>query len=229
MGIVRSKESRDMRKLIRAHHGATLLAAAAGVIALAAPAQAANREHLQIVADIRMLQEQTQQLQVTLAALNDALKTLNARLDDQANTQRRAFADQKLLVDTLTGEVRVVREKIDDANVRLSSLSQEVDSLRAPQSSAPTMPPQPPAGAAGSQPQPPTGANPGSPPAATGGAVPVGMSPTRLFEIAQADYAGGQWAVAINGFETYLKAFPKTDKADDAQFYIGEAYSLDGK
>ena len=59
--------------------------------------------------------------------------------------------------------------------------------------------------------------------------APVGMSPTRLFEIAQADYAGGQWALAINGFETYLKTFPKTDKADDAQFYIGEAYSLDGK
>src|SRR5262249_39602680 len=237
MGIVRSKESRDMRKLIRAHHGATLLAAAASVIALGAPAQAANREHLQIVADIRMLQEQTQQLQVTLASLNDALKTLNARLDDQANTQRKAFADQKLLVDTLTGEVRIVREKIDDANVRLSSLSQEVDSLRAPQPTSPATS-QPPAGAAGSQPQPMPGAEApasgqgtsgGTAPPAAGGVAPVGMSPNRLFDIAQADYAGGQWAVAINGFETYLKTFPKSDRANDAQFYIGEAYSLDGK
>jgi tol-pal system protein YbgF len=66
-------------------------------------------------------------------------------------------------------------------------------------------------------------------PGGGGMSAPVGMSPTRLFEIAQADYAGGQWALAINGFETYLKTFPKTDKADDAQFYIGEAYSLDGK
>jgi tol-pal system protein YbgF len=117
----------------------------------------------------------------------------------------------------------------------LSSLSQEVDSLRA-QPAAP-MPTQPPAGAAGSQTPPTTGAEqPASgqgtaagtaPPAGT--AAPVGMSPTRLFEIAQADYAGGQWAVAINGFETYLRTFPKTDKANDAQFYIGEAYSLDGK
>jgi tol-pal system protein YbgF len=225
-----------MPKLIRAFH-VTPWVLMLGVFA-AAPAHAANREHLQIVADIRMLQEQTQQLQATLVQLNDALKTLNARLDEQGNQQRKAFADQKLLVDTLTGEVRIVREKVDDTNVRLSSLSQEVDSLRSPQSGAPPMMPQPPAGTEGAQP-PAAGAT--EPPAATppsgasaapmGGAAPapVGMSPTRLFEIAQADYAGGQWALAINGFETYLKTFPKTDKADDAQFYIGEAYSLDGK
>lgn len=226
-----------MRKLIR-------LATAFGVLAASAvPAHAANREHLQIVADIRMLQEQTQQMQVTLVALNDALKTLNARLDDQSNTQRKAFADQKLLVDTLTGEVRIVREKIDDTNVRLSSLSQEVDSLRAPSPGGATMTPTPPSGGAEGQPpaaatnaEPPAsspagGAPSNVPPPSTGGGAPapVGMSPTRLFEIAQADYAGGQWALAINGFETYLKTFPKTDKADDAQFYIGEAYSLDGK
>jgi tol-pal system protein YbgF len=240
----RLKESRDMRKLIGAHHG-ILLAAMVGVLAPSVPAHAANREHLQIVADIRMLQEQTQQLQVTLAALNDALKTLNARLDDQSNTQRKAFADQKLLVDTLTGEVRIVREKIDDTNVRLSSLSQEVDSLRAPQPTAPPMQPPAAGGVEGAQqPSPTASTEPASsvpPPAGAPGApavapsaaapapAPVGMSPTRLFEIAQADYAGGQWALAINGFETYLKTFPKTDKADDAQFYIGEAYSLDGK
>ncbi len=232
-----------MRKLIRAHHALPWILAL-GLMASAVPAQAANREHLQIVADIRMLQEQTQQLQVTLVQLNEAIKTLNARLDDQTNQQRKAFADQKLLVDTLTGEVRIVREKIDDTNVRLSSLSQEVDSLRSPQPSGVPMTPQPPAGNEGAQQPPPAGATePAAAPPAAGGTAPgatapanggtapapVGMSPTRLFEIAQADYAGGQWALAINGFETYLKTFPKTDKADDAQFYIGEAYSLDGK
>jgi tol-pal system protein YbgF len=246
-----------MRKLIRAHHPwrallttgavrATLLATTLAVLAPAVPAQAANREHLQIVADLRMLQEQTQQMQATIVALNETLKALNTRLDDQSNTQRKAFADQKLLVDTLAGEVRIVREKIDDTNVRLSSLSQEVDSLRSPQSSPPMAPQPPSGGAEGAAPpsaggaEPATGGQPGgAPPAgmsssanasASGGmAAPIGMSPTRLFEIAQADYAGGQWAIAINGFETYLKTFPKTDKADDAQFYIGEAYSLDGK
>jgi tol-pal system protein YbgF len=233
-----------MRMLKRAHHVTPLiltLGLSGAMGALATPAHAANREHLQIVADIRMLQEQTQQLQSTLVQLNDALKTLNARLDEQSNQQRKAFADQKLLVDTLTGEVRIVREKIDDTNVRLSSLSQEVDSLRSPQPGGGVpMTPQPPAGNEGAQPPagastepagavPPAGAPPAGGSNVAAAPAPVGMSPTRLFEIAQADYAGGQWALAINGFETYLKTFPKTDKADDAQFYIGEAYSLDGK
>jgi tol-pal system protein YbgF len=218
------------------------LAIVLGAVA-AAPASAANKEHQQLMADIRMLQEQTQQMQVSLVALTDVLKTITTRLDEQTNVTRKAFADQKLLVDTLTGEVRIVREKLDDTNVRLSSLSQEVDALRQQPAAAPQpmMAPTNPDGSTapvGSVPAPgsdpgavqPTTATPNgpvAPPAA--GAAPVGMSPTRLYEIAQADYAGGQWALAINGFETYLRTFPKTEKADDAQFFIGEAYQLDGK
>jgi tol-pal system protein YbgF len=208
-------------------------------------AAAANREHQQIVADIRMLQEQTQQLQVSLGALTDVLKTIATRLDEQSNVTRKAFADQKLIIDGMTGEIRIVREKLDDTNVRLSSLSQEVESLRSSPSASPTMLPTP-ATPDGSAPPagstPPEGVNSPAPPAATAnapaGTAPaptpaappsVGMSPTRLYELAQADYAGGQWALAINGFETYLRTFPKTDRADDAQFFIGEAYQLDGK
>jgi tol-pal system protein YbgF len=239
-------------------HGAPLRGITARAVACAAlvvstslvftpdAAAAANREHQQIVADIRMLQEQTQQLQASLGQLTDVLKTIATRMDEQANVTRKAFADQKLIIDGLTGEVRIVREKLDDTNVRLSSLSQEVESLRAAPTSGPAFTPSspttPPDGAAppaGST-SPDGGVNVPAPPAATAnapaGAAPppaappaVGMSPTRLYELAQADYAGGQWALAINGFETYLRTFPKTDRADDAQFFIGEAYQLDGK
>ena len=83
-----------------------------------------------MMADIRMLQEQNQQLQVTLGTLVDALKAVAARIDQQAETTRKAGADQKLLIDGVANEMRIVREKIDDTNVRLGSLSQEVDALR---------------------------------------------------------------------------------------------------
>ena len=176
------------------------------------------------------------------------LKTIATRLDEQSNVTRKAFADQKLVIDGLTGEIRIVREKLDDTNVRLSSLSQEVESLRSSPSPSPTFAPptaddarwrraaggathrrrrrrERAGSASGDAPvrRPRAAAPaPAAPPA-------VGMSPTRLYELAQADYAGGQWALAINGFETYLRTFPKTDRADDAQFFIGEAYQLDGK
>jgi tol-pal system protein YbgF len=233
---------------------AVRVAACAAVVASATllytpeAAAAANREHQQIVADIRMLQEQTQQLQVSLGQLTDVLKTIATRLDEQSNVTRKAFADQKLIIDGMTGEMRIVREKLDDTNVRLSSLSQEVESLRSSPAPAPAFVPPgastpegsaaPPSGtpeAGGTNttappttpaPGAPAGAAPAPPPAAP---PSVGMSPTRLYELAQADYAGGQWALAINGFETYLRTFPKTDRTDDAQFFIGEAYQLDGK
>ena len=48
------------------------------------------------------------------------------------------------------------------------------------------------------------------------------MSPQRLFDTAMADFTVGQWALCIQGFDTYLRGFGRTDMADDAQFYIGE-------
>jgi tol-pal system protein YbgF len=45
-----------------------------------------------------------------------------------------------------------------------------------------------------------------------------------LYETARADYFAGQWTSAINGFEAFLRAFPRSEQADDAQLYIGETY-----
>jgi tol-pal system protein YbgF len=216
------------------------LAAAAGLVMFAAaPAGAANKEHQQMLAEIRMLQEQNAQLQQSIGTLVDALKTVTAKIDEQTAASRKTAADQRLLIDGVSGELRIVREKLDDTNVRLGSLSQEVDSLR---NSIPQMPvsvptPDPSAtGAAPATPGSPTGAAatpPGGTTVAPAAAPPVnpaaGMSPTRLWDMAFSDYAAGQWPLAIQGFETYLRAFPKSEQSDDAQYYIGEAYQLDGK
>src|SRR5258706_4874041 len=109
--------------------GAPVLALAL-VCLCAAPAAAVDREHQQLEADIRMLQEQAQQLQQMLSGLGDALKQLNSRLDDQTALQRKAFADGKVQMDNLSGDIRIVREKVDETNVRLSSLAQEMEALR---------------------------------------------------------------------------------------------------
>jgi tol-pal system protein YbgF len=55
------------------------------------------------------------------------------------------------------------------------------------------------------------------------------MSPQRLFETAYADYAAGQWTLAIQGFEAFIRTFPRSEQADEAQLYVGEALQLDGK
>src|SRR3954471_18067945 len=153
----------------------------------ARPAAAANKEHQQLMADLRILQEQTQLLQNALGTVTEALKAVNSRLDQQSEASRRAVADQKLLVETLANDLRVVREKVDDNNVRVGSLAQEVDALRQLVQQALTRMTAPPAtdatgaaGVAGNTTLPPAGAPTGS-----------GASPTKTYDQAYGDYVAG--------------------------------------
>jgi len=197
---------------------------------------AQNREHQQMSADIRMLQEQTQLLATTLAAINQALleslKAIATRVDQVSDANRQAFADQKLLIGNIEEGVRVVRERSNDTNVRIGELREELEALRstvqALQQAVATPPPvvdpalpvdpnAPPQAAGTELPAPPVPAPP--PPPST-----AGLSPTRLYETARADYFAGQWTSAISGFEAFLRAFPRSEQADDAQFHIGETH-----
>jgi tol-pal system protein YbgF len=201
------------------------------VVLLAFPASgvAQSRREMQMMADIRMLQEQTQQLQqqmqTAITTLTDALKSINSRIDDQNNATRKAFADQRLLVDELAGNLRVIKERVDDTNVRIGSLSQELEAMRL------SIPQSAPAPTPGIDPSQPSGATPGQPVSAAAQPAPVGpgMSPQRMFESSWSDYTAGQWATCVQGFDMYLRTFPRNEMAADAQFYIGECQFQDGK
>jgi tol-pal system protein YbgF len=207
-----------------------LVTAATAVALLAAPwpAAAANREHQQMMAEIRILQEQNQQLAVSLGALTKALEAIGQRMDEESATSRKAFADQRVVIDSVGSEVRVVREKLDDHNVRLSRLSQELEALRSsmPPPGTVMMAPAEPGAAPGAAPTDTTG---GSAPAVPAVPSTAGLSPQRLYDTAYADFASGQWAMAITGFEMFIKSFPRSEQADQAQYYIAESYLIDGK
>ena len=188
---------------------------------IASPASAANKEHQQLMADLRMLQEQTQLLQNLIGTVTEAIKAVNTRLDQQTEANRKAFADQKLVIDNLTNDVRVIREKLDDNNVRIGSLTQELDSLRQSMQQMGGRP----TGTSETDPN----AVPGTPSSAAGTAPVVGVSPQKLFDTARGDYMAGQYDLAILGWEDYIKSFPKSDMADDAQVGICTAYVQDGK
>jgi tol-pal system protein YbgF len=197
------------------------------VLALPRPAAAANKEHQQLMADLRILQEQSQLLQNMVGTLADAIKAVNTRLDQQVEADRRTAADAKLLIDTLTKDLSVVREKVDDNNVRVGSLSQEIDALRqlvqqalARQTTSvdPTAPLPAQASAA-----PASGA--ATPPPTTS----AGASPTRTYDQAYSDYTAGLYDLAIDGFEAFLRDFSTATQAPNAQFYIGQAYLNDAK
>src|SRR5262245_20885603 len=167
--------------------------------AAAGPASARDKEIQQLAADIRMLQEQSQQLQNLLAQFGDALKTVNQRLDDQGKVNVKAFADQKLIIDTVSKDLGIVREKLDDTNTRVGSISQEVDALRQALQQQAVAARQPVAVEATD------GAAPGSPVApAPPSPIALGVSPQRMFDTAKGDYAAGLWDLAITGFRGYI-------------------------
>lgn len=216
------------------------LALVAGLLALpAAPALAQRRELQQMAADIRILQEQTQLLQNALTALTDALKAVNTRIDEQTGVTRKTFADAKLQADTMGSDIRVVRERVDDTNVRITALSQEVDSLRSAIASMPvggapstdpmaaggTADPAAPVAPGGTTPAPVAAPTPTAP--AAGG--PNALSPSRLYDLAWADYTAGNYDLAVEGFSSYVRSFPRSEFADNAQYYIGESYLQRGK
>jgi TolA-binding protein len=210
---------------MRSRLAAVLLVLVAAA-AFAPPARAANKEHQQLMADIRMLQEQAQLLQNLLGTINDSIKAVNTRLDEQTATTRKTVADQKLQTDNLTGDLRVVREKVDDNNVRIASLTQEVEALRQMVQqlvSAPRVP-APEGGTAPSGAPAPGGTTPSAPPSTA-----AGTSPAQLYDMALGDYTIGQWELAIQGFESYIRSFPRSTLADEAQVKIGICYDYLGQ
>ena len=206
------------------------LGLALAYVALApATSAAADREHQQIMADLRILQEQTLQLQALMTDLGEALKAVNSRIEDQTSLERKAFADAKVQADTMSGDLRVVREKVDETNVRLGTITQEIESLRqaipeqgVPVSQVPIN--NDPSAAAGT-------AATGMPPATGAVAPPTGVmqQPQRLYDSAWGDYTAGNYTLAVQGFQMYLQSFPKSPRAHEAQLYVAESLAWEKK
>jgi tol-pal system protein YbgF len=203
---------------------------AAALLIVPSAASAASKEQQLLMAELRIMQQNQQMLQQSLLALAETLKTVTGRIDEQAGSSRKALADQRLLIEGMTETVRTLREKSDDTNVRLSSITQELESIRHTMATAPApvaVAPQPtdPAAdpaAAALTPSPTTAAPiPAAP--------PPGVSPQRTYDSAYSDYAAGQYDLAIVGFQTFLKFFPRHMSADDAQLNIGNSLYNGGK
>jgi tol-pal system protein YbgF len=194
----------------------------------AGPAAAQNREHQQMTAELRMLQEQTQQVALALAQLADALKAINARMDTADQTDQKRFADQGLLIKALASDLNAIRERTQDTDTRLRSLADEIEALRSTVTSLPSLQG---LSSAGGVADPGAGVDPNAPATSTATTTPetdrskLGLSPSRMLETAKSDYYAGSYATAISGFESLLRAFPRTEAAGEAQYWLGETYS----
>ncbi len=174
-----------------------------GLLAAAVPLHAANKDMERLYLQVATLQGQVADLQ---RAVEDSLREIK-RLNDM-------LAEQNSLVKTGSQDRRAQEEAVQtslrELSERMAELDERLRTLPAPAAMPPPV----------SMPQPgdapPSAANPPPIPAAPA------TSPRELYSQAYADYARGNYDLALQEYQEYRRLFPDTDLSDNAQYWIGE-------
>ncbi len=199
----------------------------------------ASKEIQELQRDVAMLQDQlrtmqkdfgdrlvtTQTLvQTTLDAVNRTNNLVNVmenKFNDAMKQQQQSVAAPVLSVgtklDQMSEDFRAVRESVLDMNTRMGKLDAKMADLQNLINTLRTPPPPPPGSPA-------TGDGSTTPQAQVPTGPPAGMSAETLYTNAFRDYVGGKYDLAMQEFSDYLRYFPTTTFASNAQYYIGDIY-----
>jgi tol-pal system protein YbgF len=188
-----------------------LIAAPIAFLVLALPARAANKDIERLQVQIANLAAQITELKRSLDLNAAELKRLNESLAEQGSIVKRTAQERRT-------EDEAVRLALKDITDRLGEIQEKLQAGALVGGPALGLP----GGDAGSPaegaPVPP-GGQPGAAPAGSGAPPPA---PRELYSQAYADYARGNYDLAVSGFEEYLRTYPNTEFSDNAQYWIGE-------
>ena len=165
------------------------------VIGLPAAGQAATRETERLQIQMAALQSQVNDL-LRLAEDNlRELRRLNEALAEQRTDLKRSVQDRKSQDEQFQASLKDVQEKLSDLQGALQQATLVPTGTPAPGTPGSTSP---------------------------GGAPPP--APKELYSQAYADYARGNFDLAIQGYQEYIRSYPDTDLTDNAQYWIGECH-----
>ncbi|HYK17599.1 MAG TPA: tetratricopeptide repeat protein [Bryobacteraceae bacterium] len=195
----------------------------------------ASKEIQELQRDVSILQDQVRTMQkdfgeklVTMQTLvqttldgvnrtNNLVNVMENRFNDAMRQQQQAVGapvqavGQKL--DQMSEDFRAVRESVLDMNTRMAKLDAKLADLQNVVNAI-RMPPPPPPGSTDT-----TGATQTTPVQA---GPPAGLSADTLYSNGYRDYSTGKTDLALQEFNDYLKYFPATLFAGNAQYYIGD-------
>jgi tol-pal system protein YbgF len=177
------------------------------------PAFAVNKDIERLEMQISSLQSQLADLQRSSEDTLREIKRLNESLADQSATMRRLVQDRRVQEESISAALK-------DVTDRMADLSERMQTAPAPAVTAPPMTAGPDGGPAGGPAAAPI--TPGQTVPAPGGANPQAPAPRELYTQAYADYARGNYDLAIQEYTDYLRNYPDTDLSDNAQYWIGE-------
>ena len=138
----------------------------------------------------------------------DAIGKLNISIGSLQKTMQDVQANSGARLDSMSTQVQALADNLEEVKVRLGRLNQQLAEVQTTLQSldAKLATAAPPAGAPGST------TPPSTPP----------PSADVLYSNGLRDIQGGKYDLARQGFEDYLKFYPDTDLASNAQFYLGE-------
>jgi TolA-binding protein len=186
-----------------------------------------KKEYVELQRDIALLQDQVRSLQTSmnekLAQLqmlvqqsldssnkaNTAVAVLDSGIRDRMRDQEKSVAGPVAGVgaklDQFAEEFRALKESVGDMSGRMGKLQAQIvdlgNAVKVMQS-----PPPPPSGGG------------------AGGAPPSGVSADQLYQSAMRDRSAGSLDLAMQEFNDFLRYFPSTDLAPNAQFYLAMIY-----
>jgi len=208
-----------------------------GVMYAPAPAGAASKEIIQLQQDVSRLIDSEHALQSSVEQKHAVLKTLLEQSVDNVNklntgmggltqAMQQVQANTGSRLDAMGTQLQAMVDNLDELKSRVGKLNQQMaDSQSALQSIDAKL-----GGGAPGLPQPPTptgqtGAPAGGQGAAAAAAPPTPLPPPSadvLYASARRDFDTGKPDLARQEFSDYLKYYPESDLAGNAQFYLGE-------
>ena len=187
---------------------AVAVALALSALGATSPARAANKDIERLAIQIATLQGQVAEIQRATEESRAELRRLTELLAEQNALLKKSAADRRQQDETISASFK-------DLNERVAEVAEALEALKGRSVLPIALPPAD------------TGASPGDseaggapPPAPTPAAPPP--APRELYSQAYADYARGNFDLAIQGFGDYLQSYPGTDFTDNAQYWIGE-------
>jgi tol-pal system protein YbgF len=178
------------------------------LVGIASPARAANKDMERLQVQVAFLQGQITDLKRAVDDAVSELHRLNESLADQSTSLKRTTQDRRSQDEATQTALRELTERVAELADRMQSLQS---------STATSSAPPPVASAAPALPGPPANVGPVS-------AAPSPMAPRELYSQAYADYARGNFDLAIQEYQEYLRTYPSTDLSDNAQYWIGECH-----
>jgi tol-pal system protein YbgF len=229
---------------------AVLVGAVGGMMLTPRPTGAVSKEMIQLQEQMSQLMQGQQSLRSAVDSNNASLRTLvqqtqdsvnalSGRMDQLQKNVGEATGNSEAKIDGMASQTQGISDNIQDVQARVGKLAQQMNDMQSSLQSIDgrlaggAVPSSAPAGGAG---MPPSSYN--APPAGGGGTVPTsapaagagggsasslpGVAADTLYQNALRDFTTGKYDMSSQEFGDYVKNYPNTDLASNAQFYIGE-------